>query len=108
MVVNAAVIIEKNKQLLNDLNVFPVHDGDTGTNMSLTINYSVNGLSSLTPTGLTRWPIRLRPVCAAPTGTPGYNLAFLRGMARASGMTMPTRDCSPRHEIGRGKRRAVR
>lgn len=47
MVVNAAVIIEKNKQSLNDLNVFPVPDGDTGTNMSLTINYSVNGLSSL-------------------------------------------------------------
>ncbi len=47
MIVNAAVIVEKNKQVLNDLNVFPVPDGDTGTNMSLTINYTVNGLTSL-------------------------------------------------------------
>ena len=33
---NAA--LEDNKQIINDLNVFPVPDGDTGTNMSLTMN----------------------------------------------------------------------
>ena len=33
---NAA--LEENKQIINDLNVFPVPDGDTGTNMSLTMN----------------------------------------------------------------------
>ena len=38
MMINAAAAIEINKQLLNDLNVFPVPDGDTGTNMSMTIN----------------------------------------------------------------------
>ncbi|MBE7091853.1 MAG: DAK2 domain-containing protein [Clostridiales bacterium] len=37
MVVAAASLLEKNKQQLNDLNVFPVPDGDTGTNMSLTM-----------------------------------------------------------------------
>jgi len=47
MIVNAAVIVEKNKQALNDLNVFPVPDGDTGTNMSLTINYSLSGIAPL-------------------------------------------------------------
>ena len=38
LVINAAVNIENNKQQLNELNVFPVPDGDTGTNMSMTIN----------------------------------------------------------------------
>ena len=38
MMINAAAAIEINKKQLNDLNVFPVPDGDTGTNMSMTIN----------------------------------------------------------------------
>ncbi len=38
MMINAAASIEINKQQLNELNVFPVPDGDTGTNMSMTIN----------------------------------------------------------------------
>lgn len=37
MVVSAANYLEKNKQNLNDLNVFPVPDGDTGTNMMMTL-----------------------------------------------------------------------
>ena len=38
MIINAAASIEIQKQQLNELNVFPVPDGDTGTNMSMTIN----------------------------------------------------------------------
>ena len=37
MVVHAAASINAQKQSINELNVFPVPDGDTGTNMSLTI-----------------------------------------------------------------------
>ena len=37
MVIHAAAAISAQKQSINDLNVFPVPDGDTGTNMSLTI-----------------------------------------------------------------------
>ena len=37
MLVSAANSLENNKQKINDLNVFPVPDGDTGTNMGLTI-----------------------------------------------------------------------
>ena len=37
MIISAAAAIENNKQALNELNVFPVPDGDTGTNMSMTI-----------------------------------------------------------------------
>ena len=38
LVISAAASIEIHKQQLNELNVFPVPDGDTGTNMSMTIN----------------------------------------------------------------------
>ncbi len=38
LAISAAASVEIHKQELNDLNVFPVPDGDTGTNMSMTIN----------------------------------------------------------------------
>lgn len=41
MLLNAATMVENNKQLLNELNVFPVPDGDTGTNMTMTLNAAV-------------------------------------------------------------------
>jgi len=49
MIINASAAIENNKQEINDLNVFPVPDGDTGTNMSLTIGAAENALASMTP-----------------------------------------------------------
>ena len=47
MIISAAASIELNKQALNDLNVFPVPDGDTGTNMSMTINAAAADLRKL-------------------------------------------------------------
>ena len=44
LMISAAASIEIHKQQLNDLNVFPVPDGDTGTNMSMTINAAANDL----------------------------------------------------------------
>ncbi len=38
LIISAAASIEIHKQQLNELNVFPVPDGDTGTNMSMTIS----------------------------------------------------------------------
>ncbi len=37
MLLCASAALEANKQRINDLNVFPVPDGDTGTNMSMTM-----------------------------------------------------------------------
>lgn len=37
--------LNKNKGIVDSLNVFPVPDGDTGTNMSLTMNSSIEGLA---------------------------------------------------------------
>jgi len=44
LIISAAASIEINKQKLNELNVFPVPDGDTGTNMSMTINAAASDL----------------------------------------------------------------
>ena len=38
MMLSAAAEIDLNKQKVNELNVFPVPDGDTGTNMSMTLS----------------------------------------------------------------------
>ena len=47
MIISAAAAIEIHKQPINDLNVFPVPDGDTGTNMSMTINAAATDLRKL-------------------------------------------------------------
>ena len=47
MLLSAAAAIEINKQKLNELNVFPVPDGDPGTNMSMTINAAASDLRKL-------------------------------------------------------------
>ena len=44
MIISAAASIEIHKQQLNELNVFPVPDGDTGTNMSMTIHSAATDL----------------------------------------------------------------
>ena len=49
MVAFGAACITAQKQAINDLNVFPVPDGDTGTNMSLTIQTAVNELKKSEP-----------------------------------------------------------
>ena len=44
MILCADAALHKNIQAINDLNVFPVPDGDTGTNMGLTINNAATEL----------------------------------------------------------------
>ena len=44
LLLSAAAAIESGKEKLNELNVFPVPDGDTGTNMSMTINAAATDL----------------------------------------------------------------
>ncbi|WP_081943470.1 DAK2 domain-containing protein [Caloranaerobacter azorensis] len=45
--IGAANTLEKNKQVVDSLNVFPVPDGDTGTNMSLTMQSAIKQVKSL-------------------------------------------------------------
>ncbi len=50
MIVHAAAALNAEKQKINELNVFPVPDGDTGTNMSLTIGTAATELQQKKPT----------------------------------------------------------
>ena len=49
MLLFGAVSITQAQQAINDLNVFPVPDGDTGTNMSLTIQTAAQELKKISP-----------------------------------------------------------
>ena len=49
MVLHGAACIAREKQAVNDLNVFPVPDGDTGTNMSMTLAAAVTELQRTEP-----------------------------------------------------------
>ena len=44
---SGASLVLANKEYINELNVFPVPDGDTGTNMSMTLQSACDALSSL-------------------------------------------------------------
>lgn len=47
MILSGAHAVERHKNEINDLNVFPVPDGDTGTNMSLTLKAGCDALAGL-------------------------------------------------------------
>ncbi len=84
LMINAAAAIENNKQKLNELNVFPVPDGDTGTNMAMTINAAAADLRrtedpSLTLASKTAASAMLRGA----RGNSGVILSLLmRGLAK--------------------------
>ena len=47
MVINASNNLQEKKEFVNSLNVFPVPDGDTGTNMSMTFKSAVSEVENL-------------------------------------------------------------
>ena len=54
MLIGASAVIELHKQQINELNVFPVPDGDTGTNMSMTLQNAAVELRKLSAPTLTK------------------------------------------------------
>lgn len=53
MIISGANNLQNNKDLIDKLNVFPVPDGDTGTNMSLTIASAVKELDKVSDDAIT-------------------------------------------------------
>lgn len=47
MLLGAAANLENNKAIVDSLNVFPVPDGDTGTNMNLTVQSAIKEVNNL-------------------------------------------------------------
>ncbi len=85
LVISAAAAIEINKQTLNELNVFPVPDGDTGTNMSMTIHAAAVDLQRLEDPTLTQaGKAAANAMLRGARGNSGVILSLLmRGISRA-------------------------
>ena len=85
MVISAAAAIEINKQHINELNVFPVPDGDTGTNMSMTLNNAVADLKRAEDPSLTQAAdITASALLRGARGNSGVILSLLfRGIAKS-------------------------
>lgn len=52
MIISGANYLDSNKEYVDSLNVFPVPDGDTGTNMSMTMRSAVKEVNMLTTNNL--------------------------------------------------------
>lgn len=85
LIISAAAAIELCKQPINELNVFPVPDGDTGTNMSMTINSAVPELQRQNAPTLTKVAdIAASALLRGARGNSGVILSLLfRGMSKA-------------------------
>ena len=84
MIISAAAAIENHKQGLNELNVFPVPDGDTGTNMSMTITAAAGDLRKAEDPDLgTAAKIAASAMLRGARGNSGVILSLLfRGISR--------------------------
>ena len=90
MVLFGAACITNEKQAINDLNVFPVPDGDTGTNMSLSIQTAVSELKKHEPATIEEAAkITASGLLRGARGNSGVILSLLfRGMSKIfKGMT---------------------
>ena len=54
MLLHAGSLLTQQKDMVNSLNVFPVPDGDTGTNMSLTLNAALKEIEKVEPDNISR------------------------------------------------------
>lgn len=85
MILSAAASIEIHKQQINELNVFPVPDGDTGTNMSMTLNAAAADLCKAGSVTLTKAAdITASAMLRGARGNSGVILSLLfRGFSKA-------------------------
>ena len=85
MVLFGAACITAQKQVINDLNVFPVPDGDTGTNMSLTIQTAAAELRKSEPASVGEAAkITASALLRGARGNSGVILSLLfRGMSKS-------------------------
>ena len=85
MFMSGAALLEKNRQNIDALNVFPVPDGDTGTNMCHTISSAMKELATRTcPTAGEAASAVARGALKGARGNSGVILSqIFRGMSRA-------------------------
>ena len=85
MIIHAAAAMNAQKQQINELNVFPVPDGDTGTNMSLTIGTAAAELKKKAPESVGKAAsVNASALLRGARGNSGVILSLLfRGVARS-------------------------
>ena len=85
MVIHAAASINSQKQQINELNVFPVPDGDTGTNMGMTIATAATELKKKAPGNVGAVAqVNANALLRGARGNSGVILSLLfRGFAKA-------------------------
>ena len=83
MVINGAVNLSNNSERIDKLNVFPVPDGDTGTNMKLTMNSGAKEIQDLNTNSISEVARKLsRGLLMGARGNSGVILSQLfRGFA---------------------------
>jgi len=84
MIISGAGLLEKNREAIDALNVFPVPDGDTGTNMSLTMKSTVKEIAALDDMSASKVAnMAARGALKGARGNSGVILSqILRGFAR--------------------------
>ncbi|MGE4484497.1 MAG: DAK2 domain-containing protein [Oscillospiraceae bacterium] len=85
MIINATAAIEQNEEQINELNVFPVPDGDTGTNMGLTMGAGAAELRKSEPESVGKVAeTAANALLRGARGNSGVILSLLfRGMAKS-------------------------
>ena len=85
MILHGAAAITAQKQAINDLNVFPVPDGDTGTNMSMTIATAAEALRKAAPASVGQASsVTASALLQGARGNSGVILSLLfRGLSKA-------------------------
>ena len=85
MVISASAAVDLNKQKINELNVFPVPDGDTGTNMGMTLGSAAADLKkNESPTLTKAADIAASAMLRGARGNSGVILSLLfRGFSTA-------------------------
>ncbi len=100
----ASAALEQNRQRIDDLNVYPVPDGDTGTNLTLTVRGIVEALDATTSTD--RIELAREVIRAALLSARGNSGVILSQIVRGAAEVLGGGESKDAHAIARALRHA--
>lgn len=100
MFLDATAYFEQHKEIINDLNVFPVPDGDTGTNMALTLQAASRELLN-SPANLAVGEIARVAARSALMGARGNSGVILSQLFQGIARGLVGKDAAGLAELGR-------
>lgn len=102
MFITGGKMLEVNKAQVDALNVFPVPDGDTGTNMSLTMMSAVKEISSVSSTSMAEFADKLAK--GALRGARGNSGVILSQILKGFSNVVATKDECDAKQFAKGLR----